>query len=1119
MSDLLWIPVPGGREAGQNLLRVLIVPRLDGGTLEESGMAEWPPQALLDGELALTWRAADDADELAGPAPEVARVADGRELWRELFDPGTPVGVERRRTTAPELLVARTATDAKRIGDTFAAPAGVKLGATPSVTPQAFDDAVQLGLAAWTGPAETPPPASPRGAPRGDPGFNQTLGALREHPAVLRALGLVLELVVAKPEQLANSDNGQVKVSWPEAPAHLPPIVSPWTRYGRRFLPGSTAMHSAGMVTLTPDVEPPGDQGGGWEVVTVDVDTGARRLRDAAAASATTSLPAMRTAGIQVVRPERGRDLAHRRDTGARNAARASLDGHVLDADDLVLGYRMDVRRSGGDWRTLHGRKAKYTIRDLPAGPEGLPEEGHVKANGARRIDDERVAADEVVVRWSGWSLALARPRFAPAGAEPAPKIDRAFKFEFELDPGTPLPQLRFTDDYDVRLRVADIAGGGLAPGDLEADRCALRAQKYRRHEPVPSPAVLLEEGVELENLGVGEAVRVVVIRDGAAAPAGPVRRIARPSASLSMAEQHRELDNGLDHETTFGLLLRDDLPDPAAGGVQAFPVPAPGSPGAQALDTAWPGWPEPGAKSVELAPHSADQPPLRWEGTRLFVRLKPAETLDVELSSKLTADFRDHFHIAGDLPDKPTRDAADAGRHPLITPAETVAFIHAVRIPLRKPDAGPAGLSALAREPGQTSLVLRPGSAFGVDGNSTVRLDVMLAWEDRTDEGRTPGAAVASFPVERGQREAGTDAQFEFADTRHRTVTPTLKAVGRFRQFYDPNEPDSEFCLESDPLPAVNVLSTARPAPPVVLGVRPAFRWIDEPEGTIGPGIVRRTREGGRLRVELARPWYLTGEGERLAVVLWDHTGDAPSGELLEHVTQAGRDPIWDTGDVDRWPAPSLFFGTPEIPGKPRLADRPEQVVAVPHEPFLDGDRWWADVRLPGLAAASYAPFVRLAVARYQPNSLEGLELSRVVIAPMAPLLPDRALTVVRAGDTVRVTLDGLGPAGPPPQPSRVDVVLESCDAPGGADLAALEPPAGGVPAWQAVPGAGAHGRLGDELALALPAVSGLLRVRVREVELVGAEAGAQAPLTSTTGELAERSAFFDVIAVPAAP
>jgi len=96
---------------------------------------------------------------------------------------------------------------------------------------------------------------------------------------------------------------------------------------------------------------------------------------------------------------------------------------------------------------------------------------------------------------------------------------------------------------------------------------------------------------------------------------------------------------------------------------------------------------------------------------------------------------------------------------------------------------------------------------------------------------------------------------------------------------------------------------------------------------------------------------------------------------------------------------------------------------------------------------------------------------------------------------------------------------VLETCDAPGGADLAALEPPAGGVPAWQAAPGAVAHGRLGDELALALPAVSGLLRVRVREVELIGAEAGAPAALTATTGELAERTAFFDVIAVPAAP
>jgi hypothetical protein len=235
-----------------------------------------------------------------------------------------------------------------------------------------------------------------------------------------------------------------------------------------------------------------------------------------------------------------------------------------------------------------------------------------------------------------------------------------------------------------------------------------------------------------------------------------------------------------------------------------------------------------------------------------------------------------------------------------------------------------------------------------------------------------------------------------------------------------------------------------------------------------------------------------------------------------MEHVTQCGRDPIWDTGDLDRWPAPSVFFDVPEPAGNPRLPDREEQVVAIPHEPFLEADRWWADVHLPGLAAASYAPFVRLAVARYQPDSLDRLELSEVVLAPTAPLLPERTLTVERAGDTITVTLDGLGPTGP--QPNRVDVVLEACADAAGAELTAFAP-APGVPAWEPVPGAVAHGGLGEGMVLGLPAVAGRLRVRVRDVELVGADAGAPVPLTGTPDELSERTVFLDVIAVPATP
>jgi hypothetical protein len=50
--------------------------------------------------------------------------------------------------------------------------------------------------------------------------------------------------------------------------------------------------------------------------------------------------------------------------------------------------------------------------------------------------------------------------------------------------------------------------------------------------------------------------------------------------------------------------------------------------------------------------------------------------------------------------------------------------------------------------------------------------------------------------------------------------------------------------------------------------------------------------------------------------------------------------------------------------------------------------------------------PFVRLALARWQPNSLPGVELSGVVLAEFAQLAPDRGMTVVRDAND-RGTLD----------------------------------------------------------------------------------------------------------------
>jgi hypothetical protein len=189
-------------------------------------------------------------------------------------------------------------------------------------------------------------------------------------------------------------------------------------------------------------------------------------------------------------------------------------------------------------------------------------------------------------------------------------------------------------------------------------------------------------------------------------------------------------------------------------------------------------------------------------------------------------------------------------------------------------------------------------------------------------------------------------------------------------------------------------------------------------------------------------------------------------------------------------------------------------QVVAVPHEVWFQEGRWHADIALPGLAAASYNPFVRLAVARYQSESLAGLQLSPVTLTDMVPLLPARTLTVKTQFTLIgllEATLEGLGPAGP--LPNRVDVVVEHRPLPAGAldgpfELTALDGDQEELAGWTVT--SSRSGRLGQAIQVELPPPGdGLVRIRVREVEQIGGQAAATA---GTPAELSERVVFTDV-------
>jgi hypothetical protein len=300
---------------------------------------------------------------------------------------------------------------------------------------------------------------------------------------------------------------------------------------------------------------------------------------------------------------------------------------------------------------------------------------------------------------------------------------------------------------------------------------------------------------------------------------------------------------------------------------------------------------------------------------------------------------------------------------------------------------------------------------------------------------------------------------QHEFGDTRYRRVEYRLEATTRFREFLPEliltEEVNGERTATARHITVTGsaalawIPNSSPPPPPIVLYVVPTFGWT---RSTDSEGQVTSWRRGHGLRVYLDRPWHISGYGEMLAVVLpaSGFAGD-PDTEPLgrpykDIVTQWGNDPIWRSESVSGIaPPPSAFPLSRRGPDPngvwlPAFAPREEadqrpiefpvdglspphgptqadlaKVDIAPHDVFYDEDRrvWYSDIELTETTA--YFPFIRLALARYQPCSVFGAHLSDVVIADFASLAPDRWVTVRpgRAARTYHVTVFGTTTGG----------------------------------------------------------------------------------------------------------
>ncbi|OBF30452.1 hypothetical protein [Mycobacterium sp. ACS4331] len=480
-----------------------------------------------------------------------------------------------------------------------------------------------------------------------------------------------------------------------------------------------------------------------------------------------------------------------------------------------------------------------------------------------------------------------------------------------------------------------------------------------------------------------------------------------------------------------------------------------------------------PSLTPYRLVLHAAKTLDARVDGNVIHVGLPPGEQVSVKYATTLDAEHLQkmgpwRFHPVHD-PSVPASDrrileqAALDGWMWWLTPDEELRLVHATARPAIAPR-----ISRLRAEPRAPYIVTAElDGVLDVHGSSTDRVELRAAWTEPVDDPsapdpgtRTIGEIVVDHRIDEHERyslltnreratQVGTrrtdvpirPAIHILPDTKARAVTYRLHGSSRYREFFEADElPGPDDTLSAGNEVEVNIPSSAPPAPPVVHDVIPMFLWeqTTEPEH---PFAVRRVRRSG-VRIWLDRPWYSSGDGEMLAIIT---TGDpALISGGPEKVSLWARDPIvaspafanaYEVPVLSAWQqrAVQLQLAPESLPGRPTRhvvvtpppsanpEDQDKMVNAYAYTPEFHRGRgmWFVDVVLESRGAAW--PFLRLAVARYQPNSVPGMEFSEIVTTDFVQLPPERIGTLSRPdGQSVRITVTGSAAVTNDP---RIDV------------------------------------------------------------------------------------------------
>ncbi len=671
---------------------------------------------------------------------------------------------------------------------------------------------------------------------------------------------------------------------------------------------------------------------------------------------------------------------------------------------------------------------------------------------------------------------------YLDAGA-PAPNTDVPLNIALDLPRDSAgqvlatLPRLRFGRAYRLRARVVDISGHSLAllPADQRLHAATPSATRYLRYEPIASPVL-----ARIAQPVPGESLERLVIRtgeDAASCTERSLRVVCPPRIAQRMAEQHGMFDQAAPSGNWYDILSQRHgnaaqlrgTGDPAADGndiLDAVPTDVPYLPdplaGGTLLRLLGPdgvveqsisfahglAWPHAAPYSIQLVKGN-DAP--AWDSSRRTVTIAvPQGRMRVLQLSSVPRGLGDLdlLGIWGWVCSEASterleklRELAVSGKHWMLTPARTVTLVHAVK----KPCSAPRIESLFVNRAVGESFARLSGN-IAIDGASTGKVELRACWIDRVDDvtqlgtGNDYAAPNTSHAFDLVHGDMQVDhawfwqQQHALPDTRYHRVRYTATAVSRYQEYFDSDPSAGAFARAGETALEVDVLSSTRPDAPQIEYIVPTFGWersgpqgdVPVPAGDEAHRTLHFVRKGGGLRVYLQRPWFSSGDGELLAVVLYagpkgtevlsgKATLKVPAGS--KHVvTQWGYDPIWAAQPPDALPTLAHFpeavqrscgYALQEL-GSDALVD-----VAA-HAVHFDTERqlWYCDLMVdPG---AAYFPFIRFALARLQPHAVPGAELSKVVLADFIQCAPDRLVTLTPMPDQpyhLRLTVAGPAP------------------------------------------------------------------------------------------------------------